>query len=119
MIPVIWSRWAEADLVGEYIGQTAPKVEAAVQRALGGVLFIDEAYSLTSSDSSRDFGFEAVASLVRLMEDHREDLVVVAAGYERQMQRFIDAESRTGVAISPGNCTSPTTPTTNCSRSSK
>jgi SpoVK/Ycf46/Vps4 family AAA+-type ATPase len=80
-----------ADLVGEYIGQTAPKVEAAVQRALGGVLFIDEAYSLTSSDSSRDFGFEAVATLVRLMEDHRDDLVVVAAGYERQMQRFIDA----------------------------
>jgi SpoVK/Ycf46/Vps4 family AAA+-type ATPase len=80
-----------ADLIGEYIGQTAPKVEAAVQRALGGVLFIDEAYSLTSSDSSRDFGSEAVATLVRLMEDHREDLVVVAAGYERQMQRFIDA----------------------------
>ena len=77
-------------LVGEYIGQTAPKVEAAVQRALGGVLFIDEAYSLTSSDS-RDFGSEAVASLVRLMEDHREDLVVVAAGHDQQMQRFVDA----------------------------
>jgi SpoVK/Ycf46/Vps4 family AAA+-type ATPase len=79
------------DLVGEYIGQTAPKVEAAVQRALGGVLFIDEAYSLTDSDSPRDFGAEAVAALVKLMEDHRGDLVVVAAGYERQMQRFIDA----------------------------
>ncbi|GMA30177.1 AAA family ATPase [Litorihabitans aurantiacus] len=82
---------SRGDLIGEFIGQTAPKVRAVVEKALGGVLFIDEAYALVPRDSFRDFGHEAVATLVKLMEDMREDLVVVAAGYPEEMARFVDA----------------------------
>lgn len=82
---------SRADLVGEFIGQTAPRVRAVVERAQGGVLFIDEAYSLVPRDSFRDFGHEAVATLVKAMEDMRDDLVVVAAGYPAEMARFVDA----------------------------
>ena len=79
-----------AGLVGGYLGQTAMKVEQVVKTALGGVLFIDEAYSLVNrTDDS--FGQEAVDSLLKLMEDHRNDLVVIAAGYPTEMETFLDS----------------------------
>jgi nitrous oxidase accessory protein NosD len=80
-----------ATLVGEYVGHTAPKTQAAFRRAVGGVLFIDEAYSLVSTGHSNDFGNEAIATLVKLMEDHRDEVVVIVAGYPDQMEGFIAA----------------------------
>src|SRR5687767_11101782 len=70
-----------AEMVAGYVGQTAIKTDAVVRSAIGGVLFIDEAYSLAPEDSDQDFGREAVETLLKLMEDHRHDLVVIAAGY--------------------------------------
>jgi len=81
---------SRADLVAGYVGQTALKVQAVVDKALGGVLFIDEAYALARGDT-QDFGEEAVATLVKLMEDHRDDLVVIVAGYPDEMRTFIDS----------------------------
>ena len=78
-----------ATLVGEYVGHTAPKTQAAFRRAMGGVLFIDEAYALVPDGRGNDFGQEAISTLVRLLEDHRDEVVVIVAGYPDQLARFI------------------------------
>ncbi|WTW99431.1 right-handed parallel beta-helix repeat-containing protein [Streptomycetaceae bacterium NBC_01309] len=76
-------------LVGEYVGHTGPKTMESFNRARGGVLFIDEAYALVPAGVANDFGGEAIATLVKLMEDHRDEVVVIAAGYPGDMERFI------------------------------
>lgn len=80
-----------AGLIAEYIGHTALKVEKVVNSSLGGVLFIDEAYSLAPPFSGNDFGQEAVQKLLLMMENHRNDFVVIVAGYPEEMGRFLDA----------------------------
>ncbi|MGH8177948.1 MAG: CbbX protein [Steroidobacter sp.] len=76
------------DLVGQYIGHTAPKTREVLKRAMGGVLFIDEAYYLYRPENERDYGQEAIEILLQEMENHREDLVVILAGYQDRMERF-------------------------------
>ena len=82
------------DLVAEYVGQTAPKTMAVIERAMGGVLFIDEAYSLASGQGQGNgYNEEAIATLIQAMENYRDDLVVIFAGYTKEMQGFLNANS--------------------------
>jgi probable Rubsico expression protein CbbX len=76
------------DLVGQYIGHTAPKTKEVLKKAMGGVLFIDEAYYLYRPENERDYGQEAIEILLQTMEDHRDDLVVILAGYKERMDIF-------------------------------
>jgi probable Rubsico expression protein CbbX len=76
------------DLVGQYIGHTAPKTKEILKRAMGGVLFIDEAYYLYRPENERDYGQEAIEILLQVMENQREDLVVILAGYADRMEKF-------------------------------
>ena len=78
-------------LVAGFVGQTALKTQEVIQKAIGGVLFIDEAYALTNADSPNDFGKEAIETLLKAMEDHRSDLIVIVAGYPQLMNDFIHA----------------------------
>ena len=79
------------DLVGQYIGHTAPKTKEVLKRAMGGVLFIDEAYYLYKPDNERDYGAEAIEILLQVMENQREDLVVIFAGYKEPMDSFYES----------------------------
>lgn len=82
------------DLVGEYVGQTAPKTMAVIEKAMGGVLFIDEAYSLASKPGQNNtFNEECVATLIQAMENYRDNLVVILAGYTKEMQDFLNTNS--------------------------
>jgi probable Rubsico expression protein CbbX len=79
------------DLVGQYIGHTAPKTKEVLKKALGGVLFIDEAYYLYKPDNERDYGSEAIEILLQVMENQRDDLVVILAGYKEPMDKFYES----------------------------
>ncbi|MGH2869279.1 MAG: AAA family ATPase [Solirubrobacteraceae bacterium] len=87
------------DLVGQYVGHTAPKTKDVVKRALGGVLFIDEAYYLHRQENERDYGQEAVEVLLQVMESERQDLVVVMAGYADRMEEFFQANPGMGSRV--------------------
>ncbi len=79
------------DLVGQYIGHTAPKTKDVLKKAMGGVLFIDEAYYLYRPENERDYGQEAIEILLQVMENQRDDLVVILAGYGERMERFFES----------------------------
>jgi len=79
------------DLVGQYIGHTAPKTKEVIKKAMGGVLFIDEAYYLYKPENERDYGQESIEILLQVMENNREDLVVILAGYKDKMDRFFQS----------------------------
>ena len=79
------------DLVGQYVGHTAPKTKEIVKKAMGGVLFIDEAYYLYRPENERDYGQEAIEMLLQVMENQREDLVVILAGYKERMDVFFQS----------------------------
>jgi probable Rubsico expression protein CbbX len=79
------------DLVGQYIGHTAPKTKEVLKKAMGGVLFIDEAYYLYKPDNERDYGQESIEILLQVMENQRDDLVVILAGYKDRMDTFFQS----------------------------
>jgi hypothetical protein len=77
--------------VGQYIGHTGPKTKEMITRSFGGILFIDEAYGLAQSDDGNDFGHEVIDTLLKAMEDYRDQLVVIVAGYREPMNVFINS----------------------------
>src|SRR5580698_11673006 len=79
------------DLVGQYIGHTAPKTKEVLKKAMGGVLFIDEAYYLYKAENERDYGQESIEILLQVMENNRDDLVVILAGYADKMDKFFQS----------------------------
>jgi probable Rubsico expression protein CbbX len=79
------------DLVGQYIGHTAPKTREVIKKAMGGVLFIDEAYYLYKPENERDYGAESIEILLQVMENNRDDLVVILAGYKDRMEKFFNS----------------------------
>ena len=79
------------DLVGQYIGHTAPKTKEVLKKAMGGILFIDEAYYLYKPDNEREYGAEAIEILLQVMENQRDDLVVILAGYKEKMEKFYES----------------------------
>ena len=81
------------DLVAEYVGQTAVKTMNVVNKAMGGILFVDEAYALADKNNDNSFNGECIATLIKAMEDYRDDLVVIFAGYTKEMQAFLDSNS--------------------------
>ena len=81
------------DLVAEYVGQTAVKTMNVVEKAMGGILFVDEAYALADKNGENTYNGEAIATLIKAMEDYRDDLVVIFAGYTKEMQDFLDSNS--------------------------
>jgi probable Rubsico expression protein CbbX len=87
------------DLVGQYVGHTAPKTKEVLKRAMGGVLFIDEAYYLYRQDNERDYGQESIEILLQVMENQREDLVVILAGYKDRMDSFFVSNPGMGSRI--------------------
>jgi len=87
------------DLVGQYIGHTAPKTKEVLKKAMGGVLFIDEAYYLYRPENERDYGQEAIEILLQVMENHRDDLVVILAGYKDRMETFFRSNPGMGSRI--------------------
>ena len=83
---------SRSDLVGRYIGETAVKTREVLESALGGVLFIDEAYTLYAGDASyKDYGIEAIDEIMKFMEDHRQDIVLIFAGYTHSMEKFLES----------------------------
>ena len=87
------------DLVGQYIGHTAPKTKEVLKRAMGGVLFIDEAYYLHRQENERDYGQETIEILLQVMENNREDLVVILAGYKDRMDQFFQSNPGMGSRV--------------------
>jgi probable Rubsico expression protein CbbX len=87
------------DLVGQYIGHTAPKTREVLKRAMGGVLFIDEAYYLFRQENERDYGQESIEILLQVMENQRQDIVVVLAGYKDRMEQFFQSNPGMGSRI--------------------
>merc|ERR1711869_194612 len=79
------------DLVGQYVGHTAPKTKEVIKQALGGVLLVDESYYLYNAANDRDYGQESIEILLTFMENNREDLVVVLAGYKDRMDKFFSS----------------------------